>query len=103
LHNTLHFDQIDALGHHFLEGVFVGLSPVMNALGNPKITPELKQKIVDGVLEEAGNRSVQQLAKEENEVLLKLLSLRAKAPHIMALQKLLNIKTIIKTPYIQGQ
>ena len=64
---------------HFLEGVFVGLSPVMNALGDPKITPELKQKIVDGVLEEAGNRSVQQLAKEENEVLLKLLSIRAKA------------------------
>jgi protein-tyrosine phosphatase len=24
-------------------------------------------------------------------------------PHIMALQKLLSIKTIIKTPYIQGQ
>jgi 3-hydroxyacyl-CoA dehydrogenase len=64
---------------HFLEGVFVGLSPVMNALGNPNITPELKQKIVDGVLEEAGNRSVQQIAKEENEVLLKLLSMRTKA------------------------
>lgn len=64
---------------HFLEGVFVGLSPVMNALGNPKITPELTQKIIDGVLEEAGNRSVQELAKEENEVLLKLLSMRTKA------------------------
>jgi len=63
---------------HFLEGVFVGLSPVMNSLGNPKITPELKQKIVDGVLEEVGNRSVQQLANEENEVLLKLLSMRTK-------------------------
>ena len=49
---------------HFLEGVFVGLSPVMNALGNPKITPELKQKIIHGVLEEAGNRSVQQLARK---------------------------------------
>lgn len=55
------------------------MSPVMNTLGIPKITPELKQKIVDGVLEEAGNRSVQQLAKEENEVLLKLLSMRTKA------------------------
>src|SRR4051794_36687401 len=64
---------------HFLEGVFVGLLPIMNALGNPKITPELKQKIVDGVLEEAGNSSVQQIAKEENEVLLKLLSIRTKA------------------------
>ena len=61
-----------------LEGVFAGMSPVMDALGNPKITPELKQKIVNGVLEEAGNRLVQQLAKEENEVLLKLLSMRAK-------------------------
>ena len=54
------------------------MSPVMNTLGNPKITPELKQKIVDGVLEEAGNRSVQQLAKEENEMLLRLINLRIK-------------------------
>ena len=51
----------------------------MNTLGNPKITPDLKQKIVDGVLEEAGNRSVQQLAKEENEVLLCLINLRTEA------------------------
>jgi 3-hydroxyacyl-CoA dehydrogenase len=29
---------------HFLEGVFVGLSPLMNALGNPKITPELNKR-----------------------------------------------------------
>ena len=62
-----------------LEGVFAGMSPVMDALGNPKITSELKQKIVDGVLEEVSNRLVQQLAKEENEVLLKLLSMRTKA------------------------
>jgi 3-hydroxyacyl-CoA dehydrogenase len=64
---------------HFLEGVFAGMSPVMNTLGTPNITTELKQKIVDGVLEEAGSRSVQQLAKEENEVLLKLLSTRKEA------------------------
>jgi hypothetical protein len=50
----------------------------MNSLGNPKITPELKQKVVDGVLEEVGNRSIQQLANEENAVLLKLLSMRTK-------------------------
>ncbi len=64
---------------HFLEGVFAGLSPVMNALGTPKITPELKQKITEGVMAEAGNRSVEQLAKGENEVLINLLCLRAKA------------------------
>jgi len=64
---------------HFLEGVFDGLLPVFNALGNPKVTPELKRKIADGVLEEAENRSVEQLAKEENELLIALLRLRAKA------------------------
>ena len=64
---------------HFLEGVFDGLLPVFNALGNPRITPELKRTIADGVLLEAGNRSVEQLAKEENELLIALLRLRAKA------------------------
>ncbi len=64
---------------HFLEGVFDGLLPVFNTLGNPRITPELKRTIADGVLLEAGNRSVEQLAKEENELLIALLRLRAKA------------------------
>lgn len=64
---------------HFLEGVFAGLAPVMNGLGTPKITPELKQKVAEGVLAEAGTRSVEQLAKGENEVLINLLSLRARA------------------------
>ena len=62
---------------HFMEGVFDGLAPVLNALGNPKITPELKRTIADGVLQEAGNRSVEQLAKQENELLVGLLHLRA--------------------------
>lgn len=64
---------------HFMEQVFVGLTPVFNALGNPNINSALKQKIVDGVLQEAGDRSVEQLAHEENQLLLKLLSLRAQA------------------------
>jgi carnitine 3-dehydrogenase len=64
---------------HFLEGVFAGLSPVFDSLGNPRITPELKQTIAGGVLEEAGNRSVEQLAKEEDELLVGLLRLRRSA------------------------
>src|SRR5580704_3588323 len=64
---------------HFFEGVFAGLSPVMNALGTPQVTPELKQKVAAGVHEEAGNRSVEQLATGENEVLLGLLGLRLKS------------------------
>jgi 3-hydroxyacyl-CoA dehydrogenase len=64
---------------HFFEGVFTGLAPVMNGLGTPNVTPDLKQKVTAGVLEEAGNRSVEQLANGENEVLLGLLSLRAQS------------------------
>src|SRR3954468_6571736 len=62
---------------HFLEGVFEGLAPVFKTLGNPAIDGELKQRIAQGVLKEAGPRSVEQLAKEENEVLVGLLGLRA--------------------------
>ena len=64
---------------HFMEQVFVGLSPLFNALGNPNIDATLKQKVVDGVLAEAGDRSVERLAQEENELLVSLLSLRASA------------------------
>jgi 3-hydroxyacyl-CoA dehydrogenase len=62
---------------HFFEGIFTGLLPVMDTLGNPQITPELKQKVAAGVLQEAGKRSVEQLAKSEDEQLLRLLRLRA--------------------------
>ncbi|KAA1176513.1 3-hydroxyacyl-CoA dehydrogenase [Rhizobium tropici] len=61
---------------HFMEHIIAGLSPLFDALGNPNITADLKQQIIDGVLREAGPRSVEQLAKEENEMLLALLRLR---------------------------
>jgi 3-hydroxyacyl-CoA dehydrogenase, NAD binding domain len=62
---------------HYMEHLMDPLAGLMKALGNPDITGELKQTIVDGVLEEAGGRSVDQLAQEENEVLVRLLALRA--------------------------
>jgi carnitine 3-dehydrogenase len=67
---------------HFFEGVFAGLTPLLSALGNPQITPELKQKVTEGVLAEAGDRSVEQLAKDENERLVGLLALRARPVHV---------------------
>jgi 3-hydroxyacyl-CoA dehydrogenase len=62
---------------HYMEHLMDPLAALMKTLGNPDITGELKQTIVDGVLEEAGGRSVDQLAQEENEVLVRLLALRA--------------------------
>jgi len=61
---------------HFMEQVFVGILPLFKVLGEPEITPAFKQAIVDGVLEEAAGRPVEELAKEENRILLSLLALR---------------------------
>src|SRR6201997_4430843 len=62
--------------NHFMEHLMDPLQGMMKALGTPKITPELKQTIIDGVLREAGERSVDQLAHDENAVLIGLLKLR---------------------------
>jgi 3-hydroxyacyl-CoA dehydrogenase len=62
---------------HFMEHLMDPLANLIKVLGTPEVTTELKQTIIDGVLVEAANRSVDQLAKEENELLLGLLSLRA--------------------------
>ena len=51
----------------------------MNGLGTPNVNPDLKRKVTAGVLQEAGKHTVEQLASGENEVLLGLLSLRAKS------------------------
>jgi carnitine 3-dehydrogenase len=64
---------------HFMEHLMGPLEGMMKTLGIPDVTPALKQKVVDAVLEEAGGRPVEQLTREENEVLVGLLSLRAQA------------------------
>src|SRR6201990_3578574 len=62
---------------HFMDHLMEPLAGMMKVLGTPKITPQLKQTVVDGVLSEAAGRSVAQLAKKENEVIIGLLRLRA--------------------------
>src|SRR5438067_8508326 len=62
---------------HFMDHLMDPLAGMMKALGTPNITPELKQTVIDGVLREAAGRSVEELAKNENEVLIGLQKLRA--------------------------
>jgi 3-hydroxyacyl-CoA dehydrogenase len=62
---------------HFMDHLMGPLEGLMKALGTPDVTPALKQQVADAVLEEAGGRPVDQLALEENEVLIGLLALRA--------------------------
>src|SRR5438445_5067364 len=61
---------------HFMEHLMDLLGGMWKTLGNPEITPARNKTSADGVLKEAANRSVEQLAKQENELLLGLLRLR---------------------------
>jgi 3-hydroxyacyl-CoA dehydrogenase len=64
---------------HFMEhlsGPLVGLWKDLGPL--TEFTPQVKQTIIDGVLQEAAGRSIDQLAEERDEVLLGLLALRTK-------------------------
>jgi 3-hydroxyacyl-CoA dehydrogenase len=64
---------------HFMDHLMNPLAAIIKSLSSPDVTPELKQTIVEGVLREAGNRSVDELAQEENELLIALLRSRAQA------------------------
>jgi carnitine 3-dehydrogenase len=66
---------------HFMEHLLPVMSAgLWQALGSPTITPQLQKTLIEGVQQQAGNRSVQELADSENEVLVGLLRLRAQHP-----------------------
>ena len=65
--------------NYFMEHLMDPLAGMMKSLGTPQVTPQLKQTIIDGVMKEAANRSVDELAQEENKLIIGYLALRAKA------------------------
>ena len=62
---------------HFIDHLLPAMEPLWKVLGTPGLTPEFKQRLAAGTLEEAAGRSVAQLAEAENEVIVGLLRLRA--------------------------
>jgi 3-hydroxyacyl-CoA dehydrogenase len=64
---------------HFMEHLAGPMTTWWKDLGNPEFTPDLKEKIVQGVLAEAGNQSINNLAEERDSLLLGLLALRGAA------------------------
>jgi carnitine 3-dehydrogenase len=62
---------------HFMQHLMGSMAAGFKDLGNPNVTPELKKAITEGVLQEAGDHSVQQLAEKENALLVGLIRLRA--------------------------
>jgi carnitine 3-dehydrogenase len=65
--------------NHFMEHLMDPMAAMIKTLGTPNVTPELKRTIAEGVLREAGKRSVEELAQEENGLLIALLRSRADA------------------------
>jgi 3-hydroxyacyl-CoA dehydrogenase len=65
--------------HHFMEHLAGPMTTWWKDLGNPEFTPDLKEKIVQGVLAEAGNKSIDELEGERDRLLLGLLGLRGTA------------------------
>src|SRR6201997_5153294 len=54
---------------HFMEHLAGPMTTWWKDLGNPEFTPQLKDKIVQGVLAEAGNQSIDELAEERDRLL----------------------------------
>ncbi|TPG50735.1 3-hydroxyacyl-CoA dehydrogenase [Rhodanobacter glycinis] len=64
---------------HFFQQFIGPMTAWWHVLGNPQLTPEVQQKLIDGVHAEVGSRSIDELAAERDEVLLGLIELRNKA------------------------
>jgi 3-hydroxyacyl-CoA dehydrogenase len=62
---------------HFMDHLMPRMVAGWSGLGNPELTPELAQQIVNGVLEEADGRSIEELAAERDEMLFGLMAVRA--------------------------
>jgi 3-hydroxyacyl-CoA dehydrogenase len=68
--------------HHFMEHLARPIAACWRDLGTPDLTPELQGIIIDGVMREVGSRSLQQLGRERDELLLGLLRLRSKLTRV---------------------
>jgi 3-hydroxyacyl-CoA dehydrogenase len=63
---------------HFMDTLMPRMAAAWPALGAPELTPELKEKIVTGVLKEADGQSIDALAAQRDAMLFGLLAVRAK-------------------------
>jgi len=63
---------------HYMDTLYDGLMHLASSQVMPDVNDELKKTIVDGVLAEAGDRTLDQLAQNENEVMLAAMKLREK-------------------------
>ncbi len=68
---------------HFMEHLSGPVATWWKDLGTiTEFSPQVKQTIVDGVLKEAGDRSIEELERERDAMLLELLATRAKQEEV---------------------
>ncbi len=67
---------------HFFEQFTGPMTAWWKVLGQPVLTPEVQQKLIDSVRAEVGSRSIDELAAERDEMLLGLIELRAKSGQV---------------------
>lgn len=65
---------------HFLNHLSGPISCWWDDLGEPQLTPEIQAALIQGVKDEAAGRSIDQLVKQRDEVLIRLLALRQNEP-----------------------
>jgi 3-hydroxyacyl-CoA dehydrogenase len=63
---------------HFFEQFTGPMTAWWKVLGQPVLTPEVQKRLIDSVRAEVGQRSVDELAAQRDEMLLQLIELRAK-------------------------
>jgi 3-hydroxyacyl-CoA dehydrogenase len=63
---------------HFFKQFTGPMEAWWKVLGNPRLTPDVQKKLIDGVHAEVGSRTVDDLAAERDEILLGLIELRKK-------------------------
>ena len=69
-HLTFHLAGGTGGIEHFMSHLAVAVESWWPDLGAPELTPELKQKIIDGVRAEAAGRSIAELAAARDRILL---------------------------------
>jgi 3-hydroxyacyl-CoA dehydrogenase len=66
--------------HHFFEQFAGPITAGWANLGSPDLNPELQKKIADGVMEEVGGRSFEELSQERDTLIIGLLELISHRP-----------------------
>jgi hypothetical protein len=62
---------------HFLDQFVAPMASWWETLGNPTLTPELRERLVKGIADETAGRGVAELAASRDRFLVDLLALKA--------------------------